>query len=356
MFTHFDILLDRHNLVQHIVRAVFDFGWVGVDIFFVLSGFLITGILLNSRGAENYFSAFYARRVLRIFPLYYFSLLVVFLVAMPHLHMDSPPPAVWKKADYFLYIQNWFEPAPWLGQYWTLAIEEQFYLIWPLVIYFSPRERIPKIVVGAAAGALALRLTMIALDLQPQTVMQNTFGRMDALLMGAACSCLVRDRIWVDRLRRVNKWLWAAPLAVFPPLYLAAGSFSNKTRWMGGIGFSLVDLSCAAVLLALVTTIGTDSHVQRFFTSRAMRAMGKYSYSAYIWHDLVWVVVRDLQRNVLHRTPPWYVNIPLMIALTLLVSVVSYVVIERPFLSLKRYFKPRMPEVVASYGLAHLPS
>jgi peptidoglycan/LPS O-acetylase OafA/YrhL len=365
LLTHYGASLNRASLPQHIVRSIFDFGWTGVDLFFVLSGFLITGILLRSREAENYFSAFYARRVLRIFPLYYFSLFVLFLLVMPNF-ADAHPPEFWRKIAYFAYIQNWLAPQQWMGQYWTLAVEEQFYLAWPLVVFCFPRERVLRIAVGASILALVLRFSMLAWQVDPEVILENTFTRMDALLIGATCACLLQEDRWARRLRDQAKWLGFSPAVVIPALYLVDRNLYRKDPLISGVGYTLIALSYGALLLSLASTAGERSALQRLFGSSILRTLGKYSYAAYIWHILVRVLVDHFERGVLHVSLVWFVQIPLLIGLTVLASMLSYAVIERPFLSLKRYFEPRFTpapmkaavtaaqwnELVSSYGLS----
>ena len=341
LLTHYGSSLNRASLPQHVVRSIFDFGWTGVDLFFVLSGFLITGILLRTKEAENYFSAFYTRRVLRIFPLYYTSLIVMFFLVMPNLPGAPPPLVFWRKIAYFVYVQNWLPPAQWMGQYWTLAVEEQFYLLWPLVVFCARRERILTIAVGASALAVLLRFALLALHVDSESILENTFTRMDALLIGAACACLMREGAWATRLRRHANRLCFIPVIVMAAIYAVDRNFYRESPLMGSIGYTLIDLSFAALLLALVATPGEPSVLQRFFGSATMRALGKYSYAAYIWHILVRVLAGYLERDVLHVRFPWFLNIPLLVALTVAASMLSYAIIERPVLSLKRYFEPR---------------
>ena len=122
-------------------------GWAGVQLFFVLSGFLITGILLDTQHAPNYFRRFYVRRTLRIFPLYFLMLAVAVFVVAP-LQRDSS----WAQSvhsyqwTYWLYVSNWTEPFGYsvhgLSHLWSLAVEEQFYLIWPLVVWWLSSRRL----------------------------------------------------------------------------------------------------------------------------------------------------------------------------------------------------------------------
>src|SRR5258706_538487 len=155
------VLLDRLYL------RVSGIGWTGVDLFFVLSGYLITGILYDTRGSKHYFRQFYARRFLRIFPLYYVAL-ALFLIILPWPHsFDSVirelrGDAVW----YWTYLYNMrvaatgFLPSSALGHFWSLAVEEQFYLIWPIVVLWLGRKHLIVTCAVAVVAALACRLSM----------------------------------------------------------------------------------------------------------------------------------------------------------------------------------------------------
>ena len=143
---HYFLTTNAHTWWLKGLSGVASAGWIGVDLFFVLSGFLITGILLDTRGHKRYFLNFYARRTLRIFPLYY-GVLFGALALTPFLHLQ------WRVGDitHFLYIDNisvQFNPAlmkvmPWLNldAMWSLAVEEQFYLLWPaIILVIVPRK------------------------------------------------------------------------------------------------------------------------------------------------------------------------------------------------------------------------
>lgn len=264
MLFHFSLNLDGHAWVENAFRSpVRDFGWTGVDLFFVLSGFLITGILVDARGAQNYFSAFYARRALRIFPLYYFSLAAIWLV-FRHL-VARPSGVIW----YAIYAQNWLPVGgPGIGHFWSLAVEEQFYLVWPLIVYASSRRRVLQLSVAGIIFANILRVSLWEHGVETYIVYANPFTRMDALLAGAACACLARDSVWVERFRRHAAWLQVAPpLGVIGALALM--KFTPRSRhtgrcfrisailrcrlpmarcfsrppWAGGLGFSRSSLA-----------------------------------------------------------------------------------------------------------------
>jgi peptidoglycan/LPS O-acetylase OafA/YrhL len=350
MLFHFNVLLNPQSIPENFVRSLSRFGWTGVDLFFVLSGFLITGILLDSRNAENYFRSFYLRRITRIFPLYYLSLAVVFWV-VPTVLLNGPRPSSYQRVAYLVYAQNWHALSgnPYtlslLDPYWSLGVEEQFYLVWPLVVFLFPPQRVLKIAIGGALFSLALRLVLLAAHAIPATIYTNTLTRADSLLIGAACVFLLRNEVVNQRLRRLAVWLWLTPIVSLPLLRLASPSFSNNAPLIQSIGYSAIALSYAGLLVSLVARMQESSLLLRFFTSRAMTTLGKYSYGAYIWHILVLTVVVRSELAILHALPPAFLNIPLVVAATLAVSMCSYALIERPFLSLKRYFEPRLQEL-----------
>jgi peptidoglycan/LPS O-acetylase OafA/YrhL len=351
MLFHYATGLTSQSTGQRMVRAVAAFGWTGVDLFFVLSGFLITGILLDTREDDGYFSSFYVRRVLRIFPVYYLSLLVCFFVApilLPGIAGSLPLPS--QRIWFVLYLQNWMGilvdggRQMLMGHFWSLAIEEQFYLVWPWIVYRSSTKRILQIAVGGSVASVLIRLALVAFHVTPEIIYRNTFTRMDALLIGAACTCLLRDPVWVARFRRYAAWMWLAPLAGLSVLRLTTHSFNTHDPGVQGLGFSVIALGYGALLVGVVLTMGERSLVQSFFCSGMMRTVGKYSYAAYIWHQLVRALVMKAEVSTLHGLPPGPINIVLMTAATLAVCVLSYVTVERPFLALKDRFTPRLAD------------
>jgi peptidoglycan/LPS O-acetylase OafA/YrhL len=220
-------------------------GWVGVDLFFVLSGFLITGILYDSLHRPNYFRNFYVRRALRIFPIFYGFFLLLFLLT-PALHLKWQ----WSVLSYFFYVGNLIVPFcdlrtnnPTLimqampdhtlryfcniGYLWSLCVEEQFYLVWPAVIYFvRDRKTLLKICVGLIATTVIVRSAFrIHLD---ATINQHwllfywsTYFHSDGLLIGAFLALWLRtQKLSLRVLRRLSLWLFLVPAAIFFPGFL----------------------------------------------------------------------------------------------------------------------------------------
>src|SRR3981081_3459715 len=163
-------------------------GWVGVDLFFVLSGFLITGILYDSRGSTGYFRNFYARRVLRIFPLYYavVALSLFILPHLPHWKLDSLARINGDELWYWTYLSNFSIGAHSefrhgiLDISWSLAIEEQFYLTWPILVLLLSRRWLVTLCCALFVLALAWRSALIFAGVSPITVAVLTPGRVDA--------------------------------------------------------------------------------------------------------------------------------------------------------------------------------
>jgi peptidoglycan/LPS O-acetylase OafA/YrhL len=348
MLSHFSSRLDAHDPIQNLIRSPFkNFGWTGVDLFFVLSGFLITGILLDTRSAQNDFSAFYARRVLRIFPLYYFSLLVIFFALMPafRIHLSHPGARIW----YVIYAQNWIKwgSVPPAEHFWSLAVEEQFYLAWPLIVYNSSQRRLLRISLTGIVIAIALRFAFLLGPVDHRIAYINTFTRMDALLAGAACACLLRERDCGDFLRRHARWFWALPIAA-----LFVMKFSPKIGSgfppIRSIAYPFVPISYAAFLMGAVVDAGAALRFQRVLRASFMRTAGKYSYAAYVWHQHTAHLVYVAEKKAFGNALPQLLNIPILVGATWLVCMASYVLIERPFLRLKRHFQANFKVSAAS--------
>ncbi len=310
-------------------------GWAGVDLFFVISGYLITTILLAAKDRPHYYRNFYARRGLRIWPLYYVLLLYVFVLS-PHLgpwcdqHIDF---SVFKWQYYLLYIQN-LELAR-LGSFclvitWSLCVEEQFYLVWPFFVrLFSTRWLTPLLITVALAGT---PFRMFLHHIQSDFGFFFTFARLDSIAVGALVALHPR---WFK-----YTWLAAAPWAWWT---LQHGDFD----W---------------VYLALALTFGSlVSHAvarrNRVLASPPLRYLGRISYGVYIWHPLVFTLY---YATPLYRVPAAYglnkgvFHMVLQWALTIGAAALSWRFIEQPILKLKRFFEAR-PERAKMESAAPIP-
>ena len=286
-----------------LIGSVIFFGWTGVDLFFVLSGFLISGILLDTRDSERYFTTFYARRTLRIFPLYYLVLFLAFVVLpwFPGLHSvlvgehASPPQwPYWFYATNFLIADRGWVHG-WVDISWSLAIEEQFYLVWPLVIWMcSPR------VLAVLCGAILVaepvaRVWAREWMMEPLPIYVLTWFRLDGLAVGALLA-LAHRRGFFPSLDR-----WAPLVIILAVAGLIAASFLGGHTWwwnrrMQQHGYSLIAITAGAILVSAVNR-PADSLWPRMLSAGWLRAFGKYSYCLYLTHAPVMRAVREYVFN-----------------------------------------------------------
>ncbi|HEY0681637.1 MAG TPA: acyltransferase [Steroidobacter sp.] len=293
-------------------------GWVGVDLFFVLSGFLITGILRDTRDDPHHFRNFYMRRALRIFPLYYLLLTLV-LIVLP-LVKEMPGEAIEDAWFYWLYLGNVALTDGWqlflLDITWSLSLEEQFYLIWPALIYRMSNRQVMAV---CLALIMAMPLVRIVLWEPLGWMWLHMVFRADSFAVGALLAILMREGLPVRHFR----WLvvlWA------PVLYLAGtGNFARNSLLVGTIGYSMTALACGGLLL-----IAKDARV---FALAPLRQVGKVSYGVYIYHPLC-LVAASL---ALGEMTPW-VRLIGVSALTIAVATASFYLFEQPLLRLKRHF------------------
>ena len=330
----------------------------GVDLFFVLSGFLITGILFDAKGAGGYFRNFYARRALRIFPLYY-GVLVVALVILPQ--FPHPKLAKWSGTGgseqfwYWSYLSNW--RIGWVGYHhgildgsWTLAIEEQFYMVWPLVVAALGRRSLAKVCIGLIVAAFVERVALIAAGGPAMGVHTFTTSRMDTLAVGALIAMLARGPGGLGALMAPARWVGAAAAALVALPWL--------TGWMpAGLAGAVVhsagySATAAAYGALLILAVGAPpgSRLARSLTWRPLLVLGTFSYALYLFHYPILGAIRDLAYGparfprVLGSPLPgqllfYAVATPPAVALAWL----SWHLYEQPFLRLKRYFVPGRP-------------
>ncbi len=286
-----------------LVGGVLSFAWTGVGLFFVLSGFLITGILLDTRDSERYFTTFYARRTLRIFPLYYLVLFLAFAVVpqFPALNLavagQSDTPAQW---PYWLYLTN-FAVADrgwmhgWVDVAWSLAIEEHFYLVWPLVIWLCPPRVLPWVCGAIILGEPIARVIARATEVKALSIYVLTWYRLDGLAIGALLAWAQRRGVlpWLDRQMPIVAIEGVAGILLCISL---GGHPWWWNRWLQQYGYSFIAITGGAMLVRAVTR-PADSLWPRMLSAGWLRAFGKYSYCLYLIHSPVMNAVRAFVFN-----------------------------------------------------------
>lgn len=347
---------------------IFGWGWTGVDVFFVLSGFLITGILYDSQARPHRYRDFYMRRTLRIFPLYYAVWLAILLLApLAHwqwnwrwalwpayvgnyarfLFLGGPgDPYQFDRLVFGPAVQHWFGSPMhlWIGHFWSLCVEEQFYLVWPFVVYkVRNRATLMKISLGVILSMPLLRWLLSVVVSSPMLRMELFYRslptRLDALLIGGLVALCLRgpERHWLHGGRR---WLLAATSILFVIAYVVAVKilhlpfYGSATNWVGIVGFTLIDLFCAGLILEC---IHPGSILGRALSLGPLRNLGMVSYGFYVLHDLL----HDFFAFFATRFFPqqaFAATIVFALLGTVAISTASYQLLERPLLRLKDRF------------------
>jgi peptidoglycan/LPS O-acetylase OafA/YrhL len=350
---HFVAQTTATNRWEAAVNKVFSYGPLGVDLFFILSGFLITGILYDSRADPGYFRSFYMRRVLRIFPLYYGVLAVVFFVVplIPALQGSEiaalQPHQAWAwfyGVNVYLSIQgDW--SLSYIQHFWSLAVEEHFYFVWPLVVWLiAARPRVlMRVALAVAAVSFAARAAASLAGVGTVATTVLTPFQLDALCLGGFFAVWVRQPGGEAAARRAVRpmaWLGAAALLVQFGLHRFTDSGLPLLQSMRHGMFRIM----LGALLLHALAAPASSLTSRFFRSRAMVALGKYSYGLYVYHHfLSYYFTRHGTEFALAGivgSHPLAVAIQAGggIAASLAVAWLSYELFEKYFLRLKRFW------------------
>ncbi|MDR3622220.1 MAG: acyltransferase [Paludisphaera borealis] len=347
----------------HLYLGVFPFGRAAVDLFFVLSGFLITGIVIDHIDEPRFLRRFYARRSLRIWPIYYLSLVLLLAAGFVSWRMWLPFALYLQNTGYYLmpleslrgaiFAPDW----PLMNHTWSLAVEEQFYLIWPGLILLTGRRRVGVLAVACLAGSVAARLAGY-----PHSML---ITRCDGLALGALLAAVLhRPEIVSDAARRaaVRPWLWAAgALIAMLGLRLAWEMRTGRVRIP--LDFRLDDAPAEVLCVSLIsfvivawTTVETGHRRLAPLRWKPLRDLGTISYGVYLYHALVLHAVQSL---LPHATPGYQALEGLLTLVgSLVVAAISWRFVERPILKLKDRFdyrtapsEPSRP-VAASFPLA----
>ena len=342
------------NWAERAVVGVTNYGSYGVDLFFVLSGFLITGILYDARNKPHYFRNFYMRRILRIFPLYYGVLALLFFVAplIPPLRGATLDFLVDRQAWAWLYAVNIYiaKHGEWsfsyLDHFWSLAIEEHFYLLWPAVVLLLARRPRTLIAVSLAIAICAMlaRFTGSIMGLSWWTTYVLTPFRLDGLALGAFLAVTARQLWGLDRLAR----------AVPPVVTVVGGLLAFTFAWTRLVSSEELEVVLpirAALILMLLACLlvwaliaPEQSATSRFFRSRSMVFLGTYSYGLYVYHHFIsyYLTTNRTEFALAHWLGSHGAAVALQAtvgaSISLALAYLSYELFEKRFLRLKRLF------------------
>ncbi|MEO7963295.1 MAG: acyltransferase [Gemmatimonadaceae bacterium] len=371
LHTFCGVARESGSSVLDAVRGVALAGWSGVQLFFVLSGFLITGILIDDRdraGRAGYFRRFYIRRTLRIFPLYY-AVLAIWLILIP-LSGIEPALGVQARAHgawYWLYLSNWVNPfgigVDGLSHFWSLAVEEQFYLIWPLIVATLVRRRLSALCTVLLIATPFVRLALLAAGLPALAPYEFLIARWDALAAGALLAIALRSSAGQRRLASIMRSLTIIARAGIVAMTIALKGFGPSLPLVSVLGQSLV----AALSVALVYAAAREpierredvhglvdqqptgrSRTARVLNAPWLRFLGRYSYGLYVFHlpiHFLLFVRADLWVNegsANIRLAKLAIYCVAAITLSAGAALVSWKLLEAPCLRLKERLAPRI--------------
>jgi len=328
-------------------KGLMDSTWCGVDIFFVLSGFLITGIILDTCERPNFFRNFYIKRVIRIFPPYYVTLLifcVLYLFLKNEFFNRLCSSQIW----YWLYLENWL----WLFQgfydnpllhFWSLAVEAQFYLVWPALIYFCPRKLLSWLLVIVILCTVGIRGWLLLTNPFTPSLVRilyfSTLCRIDGLVMGALLAVWMRSDCMLSRLlRRLGLVMIASGTCLGLIITIQKG-FSPFTPVVLFIGFFLFSIFFG-MLLVLSLAQPENSVLSRILTWFPLKKLGTVSYGFYVYHFPICWMFRDRIYQYIGKS--FILNhlgtVLFCGTLSLVISLFSWYCLEQPILRLKTYF------------------
>lgn len=345
-----DLAGESAESVNSFYRDIMKLGWCGVDAFFVLSGFLISGILLDTREKTNFFRNFYARRMLRIFPVYYVFLGIFIGVIQPLIRSyeyenNLDISQIW----YWFYLENWqsifqgvLDRGP-LIHLWSLALEEQFYLIYPVLIYLLPRRLLSWflgiVILSAVFFRSWLLLTHPLTYTLVHTIYINLLCRMDTLVIGSLIA------VWMRSDKILPRLLWISPILTIVSgislgiIVITQGGLDPFNPVIQSIGFSIIAIFFSSLLILSVTK-SENSLLVRCLSWSPLQKLGTISYGFYVYHfPILWMLCDRIYEFVGKSFILGHLASFLCCGgLTLVISIVSWYCLEQPILRLKSYF------------------
>jgi peptidoglycan/LPS O-acetylase OafA/YrhL len=353
-------LAQYHPAQPDLLGAVIDLGWVGVDLFFVLSGFLITGVLLAEQHSPRYLSHFYIRRALRILPLYYVVVFIFFHVELPLAHHFQALRMLNGDSELFYWVQlsNWrsafgeLASSP-VGTFWSLAIEEQFYLVWPLVVLGTGERGLAVVCVIMAVASAALRFVPRFQELNAvnaEFLYRLTPFRLEPLCYGALLAVLPLGA--QPGHRRLQTWMTGACIGgvlLLMSAVLRGGAVTKYSNpYIATYGLTGIDWACAGLVGLAIMRRGSAGFAALLRNS-TLRRFGKYSYAMYVFHIQVTLLLTFVTAKFLGKgLMASLVNVSVGIACSYVLALCSWRWIEAPLLSLKNRLAPSLAPPLAA--------
>jgi peptidoglycan/LPS O-acetylase OafA/YrhL len=369
-FYHYASAAGKHtdSLAVRAVSVVFGLGWSGVDLFFVLSGFLITGILYDTLLDAGYYKKFYVRRILRIFPVYYLMILT-FLLLTPFLAVH------WKPAHLLFLVYLGYPAALiWpnliqvssrvaISHLWSLSVEEQFYMIWPWLIAKLRRPAtILKACMAIGTLALVLRILIYATHwLSTPWAYAFLLCRMDPIAIGAAIAILVRGQ-FRERMQFLAPFALGFAGLVVVAICIVRRTVDHEDPFIGTFGLSALAVAYGGLL---VVSLRESSWQERLLSVGVLRAFGKYSYGLYLFHFPLTVVLGPMKGFFVGMMHSYVagatLHLGVNLAVNMLVAIASFHLFESPIMRLKNRFSYDMDGVfglgrrsaISGRGTAH---
>jgi len=350
LIVHYGDLSQSHSALLRVIGVAKNAGWMGVDIFFALSGFLITGILCNTEHKPHAALNFYARRALRLFPLFYGVWAGIALYAwLAHLPWRGEYWAYLLYAGNFAAIKSGSIGILKIGHFWSLAIEEQFYLIWPFVLWkLHGSRRINAILVGALLLSFLFKLVLIAKHVDPWVAYYMLPTHIESIAMGSFLAIGLRGNV-KERIVACSRVLLPVSAAAILLLGLIEHGLSQLDPVVQ-LCFPLLGLLGCCLI---VRSLDQASLTARVMTNPVLRFYGRYSYGLYIYN----LLFQDILRNYVYQPMGRLIHSQLFLKVSYLfacfviltlVSVASFHLYESPFLKLKRKFRSQPAEFCRS--------
>ncbi len=356
MVFHVSLWLKWETPVNLFIANGFTCGWVGVDVFFVLSGFLITRILLYSKGKPNFFRNFYARRFLRTTPVYYLLLTVIFLI-LPHFvsfdteglqKIQRNQGWMWAHLTNlgFVWHQGVWAFSDWLvlDHLWSLAVEEQFYVVWPWIVFMCDRRTLKKACVLFVVFPPALRAILWGMNMPNGALYFPTPCRLDGLAMGAFIAVSFQDGTGLAVLHFAFQRLAVGSLVMLGALVTWRGGLRFTDSPCVVFGPTLINIITASVVVHVLQP-GKFNIPSRILSLTPLQIFGKYSYGIYLFHVPLliplraWALGNVLMDKTHGELAGNFLFILLFLGVSLALAFVSWHVYEKQWLKLKYKFR-----------------